>query len=629
MILADALDTATAALDRERAAELVRRLSELDRFPASAGLDSAAGLVAEAAGAAGVQDVDVLRWPVAGERQRWWTFRAPASWTPGPARLSWHGRVLVEYPRDAFGLAMNSAATDGEGSRAALVRGRSAPWRDAVVLVEEPVVSPTLLRELELAGALGVVCSPGWPDEDAEDCTRRVELPPGAGIFAFSVRPSVMRELVAGHRVGDQVEVTVRVTTGAAMPVVTGVLPGLDPSLPEVVVHAHLDHPRPSANDNASGVVAGLQAARALARLPGRRRSVRFLWGPEFTGSAAYLHDVVSAGAKPEVAALLNLDMVGEHERNTGGLLNVERSPLGRPDVASAAIRMVLDALPGPSRTYAGARSVPAVPWVQVPFVGASDHLLYVDLDRAGPVSATSLSHHPDRYRHSSCDTADRVDLDRLLAVSSCAAVAVQLLAGGPDTTEQLVLACLSARHGDLLDVARAAGSATEEKAGWVEPSAPGRADRRLAAVLAGGDLDLAWIAGLAGLEPDRLAGYRDGLRAVATSLTPLLPPAQGGNRLGGPALGRCWRGPFNLFAALDAVAEPARRHAWDGIGQDRGAGYARLVALALAVDGERNLDGVVEAAAFSSGLPMPAAQARGWLEALLDAGWLTPAEAR
>jgi hypothetical protein len=624
--LADALDTATAALDRARAAELIRRISELDRFPASAGLDSAAELVAEAAEAAGVQDVEILRWPVAGERQRWWTFGAPASWTPGPSRLSWRGRVLVDYPRDAFGLAVNSAATVTDGTRAALVRGRSAPWRDAVVLVEDPVVSPTLLRDIELAGARGVVCSPGWPDEGEQDCTRRVELPPGAGIFAFSLRPSVMRELVAGHTAGDQVEAAVRVETGTAMPVVTGVVAGLDPSLGEVAVHAHLDHPRPSANDNASGVVACLQVARALARLPGRRRGVRFLWGPEFTGSAAYLHDVVSAGTLPDLIALLNLDMVGEHERNTGGILNVERSPLGTPDVASAVVGMVLGSLPGPRRTYAGARPVPAVPWAQVPFVGASDHLLHVD--RGTPVSATSLSHHPDRYRHSSCDTADRVDLDRLLAISSCAAVAVQLLAGGPDTG-QLVLACMSARYGDLLDVVRdARSSPAQEQAGWIEPSAAGRAHRRLAAVLSGGDLDLAWIAGVAGVEPDRVAGYHDSLRAVATSLTPLLPPGEAGRRLAGPALSRCWSGPFNLFAALDAVDERARQLAWDGIGQDRGAGYARLVALSLAVDGARDLDGVVEAAAFSSGLPMSVTSARGWLEALLDAGWLAIEEA-
>jgi hypothetical protein len=188
----------------------------------------------------------------------------------------------------------------------------------------------------------------------------------------------------------------------------------------------------------------------------------------------------------------------------------------------------------------------------------------------------------------------------------------------------------MSARYGDLLDVVRAARStAAQEQPGRVEPGTAGRAHRRLAAVLSGGDCDLAWIADLAGAGPDRVASYRTSLRALATSLTPLLPPADGSRRRPGPALSRCWDGPFNLFAALDAVDERARRRAWDGIGQDRGAGYASLVALALAVDGVRDLDAVVETAAFSSGLPMSVEGSRGWLEALLAAGWLALGEAR
>jgi len=68
----------------------------------------------------------------------------------------------------------------------------------------------------------------------------------------------------------------------------------------EVLVVAHLCHPQPSANDNASGAAAALEAARVLqtliagGHLPPPRRSIRFLWLPEFTGSQAYL-----AGARP------------------------------------------------------------------------------------------------------------------------------------------------------------------------------------------------------------------------------------------------------------------------------------------------------------------------------------------
>ena len=78
-----------AAFQQDRAKELVGRLSALDRFPASSDLNAAAELVADQAERAGLQDVRVERWEVDGERQRWWSFDAPASWTPRSAWLRW------------------------------------------------------------------------------------------------------------------------------------------------------------------------------------------------------------------------------------------------------------------------------------------------------------------------------------------------------------------------------------------------------------------------------------------------------------------------------------------------------------------------------------------------------------
>jgi hypothetical protein len=80
-------------------------------------------------------------------------------------------------------------------------------------------------------------------------------------------------------------------------------------------------------------------------------------------------------------------------------------------------------------------------------------------------------------------------------------------------------------------------------------------------------------------------------------------------------------------LAALADVDAPARRAAWSLLEQDRGGGYALLVALALAADGRSDADGAIEAAAFSSGLAIPIDPAREWLEALRDAGWLSYVE--
>src|SRR5262249_56545286 len=69
---------------------------------------------------------------------------------------------------------------------------------------------------------------------------------------------------------------------------VPGTLPG------EVLVTGHLCHPQPGANDNASGAAAVLETARVVAALAAGgewsepRRSVRFLWMPEFTGTYAW-----------------------------------------------------------------------------------------------------------------------------------------------------------------------------------------------------------------------------------------------------------------------------------------------------------------------------------------------------
>lgn len=65
---------------------------------------------------------------------------------------------------------------------------------------------------------------------------------------------------------------------------------GRDPEAGELLVCAHIDHPA-QANDDLSGVVSAIAAARALAAdpLPAGSMSVRFLFCPETIGSISYL----------------------------------------------------------------------------------------------------------------------------------------------------------------------------------------------------------------------------------------------------------------------------------------------------------------------------------------------------
>ncbi|HZJ70153.1 MAG TPA: M28 family peptidase, partial [Planctomycetota bacterium] len=79
------------------------------------------------------------------------------------------------------------------------------------------------------------------------------------------------------------------------MDVIVATIPGSEHPEEELVFSAHLDHPKESANDNASGSAAILDIARTLneliasGRLPRPARTLRFLWVPEWNGTQAYI----------------------------------------------------------------------------------------------------------------------------------------------------------------------------------------------------------------------------------------------------------------------------------------------------------------------------------------------------
>lgn len=620
---------------------LLTELSELDRYPASVGLDDAATLVAEHARRAGLQDVAIERWSVDGEQGRWWSYSAPASWTPRSAWLRHDGHALVEYPADAFGLALNSSYV--RPTRCALRHQDDPDVRGTMVLVTDPRPGPALWRELAARGALGAICSPGH-DTARAATTARVELRPGAAIAVFSLPPERLRELQQRDRAGrgraeDSVDVGVLTEVGATMPMVTGVVPG-DVAAPEVLLYAHLDHPRPSANDNASGVIAVVEVARLL-----RARSVagpvRFLSGPEFSGSAAWLHDRVATGQSPAVRAVLNLDTVGI--ATTLAPLAIERSPAGRPDVASAALRSAFSALPVRSRSYGGAISAPAVQCRPTPFVGASDHLVFTDSD--GDRTVAALGQHPDPLRHTSGDTADRVDSHQLALVCAATAAAAELLASPRESAGALRNAVLLAATRDfgstmtrmLQDRPHSAGN------GRVDPDEPALAADRVAADAARARRSLAWIEAWCGpdtsgevapsapsapalqiLEAAESGAY-DMLRALAGHpSTVRRRPERAPTRRAETVLCRAWLGPFSLVDALSALPDVVSKLCWAEIGRDRGGSYARLVALALAVDDDRTVAEVVVAAALSCGTAIELAVAHTFLGGLLEAGWLS-----
>ena len=632
MRLSDLVTAAYDALDPGPAMADLVAVCAHDRYQASAGISAAADYVATRAAEAGLAEVSVLSFPADGST-RWWAYRAPLPWTPVRASIAVNGRTLIEYPQQPYTLAAYSAPVPAR-LRPLLcwsaVRQGADP-RDALVVADGRAAFGAVTATLTAAGAAAVAADP-LGDRPARDPGQvgRLELPPGSRLAGFSVTAAQLSALAAAAAEGASAAVEVVVEQDArSMPVVTGLLPG---SADEVLLSAHLCHPRPGANDNASGVAALLAAARALARpgpggmgAPGGP-AVRFLWGPEFTGVAAYLHDMVRTGRVPPPVLAVNVDMAGQDVRRCGGPLVIERGPDDVPSFLPALAGRCADLLPPAAHSYSGAVACDPWSWRATPFAGGSDHGLLAD--EPTRCQAISLGHWPDRANHSSADTPDLVDPVELRRTAAIACATVAAVRGRADRAlaADIAEATLSWAAGHVLSTLP--GARPPATGDGLDPRAEASAGRMLRhrGIVARGAVS---ALSAAGAEAGWLRSATTWLDSVIGTAARRLPRGAAVPRTAGPALERRWAGPVNLRALAEAARPPDRDWLGDQLTADRGGAYARAVALMHAVNGKRDRLEVTWWAALSSELPMSGAFADGFLDLLAAAGWTSCGDRR
>lgn len=198
-----------------------------------------------------------------------------------------------------------------------------------------------------------------------------------------------------------------------AMDVVVAHIRGTELANEELVFSAHLDHPKESANDNASGSGAILDIARSLreltesGRLPRPKRSFRFIWVPEWYGTMAYI-DAHPEMTGPELGgsflANMNLDMVGEHPELVHSKLILTRTPPSLPSCVNDVVENLAEAVDRLDvRTPRG--SLSEFNYRVTPFSGGSDHMMFIDRKVPGVMFS-----HTDYTHHTSDDTPDKVD---------------------------------------------------------------------------------------------------------------------------------------------------------------------------------------------------------------------------
>lgn len=191
----------------------------------------------------------------------------------------------------------------------------------------------------------------------------------------------------------------------------------------EILMTAHLCHPRSSVNDNASGVGAAMEAMCVLGRLiadgtlPRPRRSIRLLLIPEFTGTYAFLQENEDRLSK--IRAGINFDMVAAYQNGNAGPSIIVDAPDCAHSFSGDLGTLIMNQL-SKECTFGGKdRYVPLFLSVKVPFAFGSDH--YILSDPTIDIPTIALTQWPDKTYHTSADDIKHIDPKMLLRSAALA----------------------------------------------------------------------------------------------------------------------------------------------------------------------------------------------------------------
>jgi hypothetical protein len=430
---ADRRDLLHEALSGEVAKDHVIQITRHSRIQGSRGYrDAARYVLAQLRGYGFSEDEAFIEEFPSDGRIVYQTWQSPSGWDITSAELRMvepRDERIVGYPEIAMSLVTYSNPGDataelvwvGSGTRRSDYEGKDV--RGKFVLATGYGGAVHRLAVLEY-GAAAVVCyldddrarefpdmlayTGMWPrSEELERVTFGFNLTNRQGERLRSMLESGQRVVLHGSASGIGLE-------SYYMDLVVVHIEGAERPEEELVFSAHLDHPKESANDNASGSAALLDMARTLkqlidsGRLPRPKRSIRFLWVPEWYGTMAYI-DAHPEMTGPELGgstlANINMDMVGEHLELLHSRMIMTRTPASIPsalnDVVGNMAQMV-DRLN--VRTPRG--SLSRFNYAVTPYSGGSDHMMFIDRKIPGMM----FGHSPDYTHHTSEDTPDKVD---------------------------------------------------------------------------------------------------------------------------------------------------------------------------------------------------------------------------
>jgi len=579
-LLAQLTEVLSGVRAKSHVAEIVRH----HRIQASPEFDDAIACVRDTLGRIGVE-ATVSSFPADGRTETYgWT--APIAWRIRSGSLRQvepDGHPLCSYDDVAISILGQSGPGRGEGELVHIGKGTTAKDVEGVDLEGRFVLAcgraMEVARRIRGSGAAALVIYP-----DSERAAASYDLVQYGGLFpkanevettpmGFSISRREADRMIAQLAKGPvrlAGEVDAEFFDGS-MQVLEAELPGTDPGAGAILLVAHLCHPRPSANDNASGSGLLIEVAWALREIASKqplKNAVRFLWVPEFNGAVPWA--AANVERLRDVRLVVNLDMVGESPELLGEPLRVFRVPNARPTFLNACVEPILSRIAGDPITLSPQGSRRPLHWILDGPSGGSDHLVFQAAPHALPAV---MFGHDDPFWHTDLDTFDKVDPTRLKHVGLLTALVAALPTWGPTEAARIGgwLLPFSAR-----ELARAAA--------FAQRTEPTRGRAFLAAALA---IETARADSMRAVVGDNAWDAQRHVELLASIERTLSEPFPAAESPGGPAPRRALDGPVR-YEIVDELTEKERAFFDDKFSAGHRAAVESLVNLC---DGSRTID--------------------------------------
>jgi aminopeptidase-like protein len=434
----------------------VAQVTRFHRVQASTMFHEAAEYVKNELLRMGLKDAVIEQFPSDGAK-KYWTHTSPVGWTVRSAELRLvepEDKLIASYEDTPQSLHTYSNATPAKGVTAELIdvgagtkladyEGKNVKGKFVLATGRARAVHEQAVHKF---GAAGVITdtlplemphvreSLDIPDAHAYQSVWPTAEDLNKTAFGFSLSKRQGTHLRAMLKNGKIVKLRAKVDAKlfpSNLDVVTGTIKGTTKPKEEIFLVAHLCHPKPSANDNASGSGLLLEIARTIKtliddhKIKQPARTIRFMWVPETTGTVAYL--ATHKDASQRLVAGINLDMVGQNQELCRSTLNLDCTPDSLPsylnDYVFSLIQQSVKEFDHQTRFGSGS----TFRYAATAFSGGSDHAEFTEATTAVP--CIMLLQWPDLYYHTSMDTIDKVSEDSLRRVGWIATVAAFTLA--------------------------------------------------------------------------------------------------------------------------------------------------------------------------------------------------------